>query len=673
MVKLPVPKLWLALRRARRPRARRSRTRELLRGLALLLALGMQVLFVYTLMQPTPPLPVREDELELVLDDILAAVQDDGGFAIPMPRLGSEPRPVARAPLPRPRAATGMTAPAPPQLAEAPPLRTLSPSASTRPVQVAPAPTPLQPASAPRPPAAPTLEAPTPPQLALPAPQTPPLPRPRVLEVDRTPMREWGEAPLVMSTPAPELTPPTAWTPPPELARRVLAPDRPTSVAAAPAAAELQVEPVITPPPTLEVAQTPPLPVPKLVSRDPVARVQPDPVRITPPTPQPPAVAVSSAPPIRVLDTAPPQPLRPDAVDPPAAATPMPVQTITPQVDLAVAPPSRVLETPAPRAVPLAQPAPSAPQSVQPAVQARLEVPVANTRLLEVQSAARTVPTLDASQLTPASTAASTAVQLPDLRVDAPVQATSAERRALSPQRVDLRTLAQAAAQDAVARVQSGPASTVPAAVALDAAALRAAQDAARAGAESASAPGSDAGPAARTGPAGSASEFDTPGPGRGPARSAADLLAGVGSVARDQVEAGARPPAGTRDSFLNRRYDPFYEDLPDRLAQFQTREPNAVRQVLGFLLKSLQGGGVTWRGGTRFEAGSAVFSRPLVDEADVEAAMGILINRWLEMHDGDVRRACDADHADMTPAVRELLCGPVSSSVAPAGVPESP
>jgi hypothetical protein len=151
-------------------------------------------------------------------------------------------------------------------------------------------------------------------------------------------------------------------------------------------------------------------------------------------------------------------------------------------------------------------------------------------------------------------------------------------------------------------------------------------------------------------------SEFDGIAPPTPAARSAADLLSGVSGVARDQVQQQLPDPAARRGSFLDRRYDPYYDELPDRLKLIEENNPGGLRQVLSFLAKSLQEGGVTVRGG-KLEAGAESLQRPVPTEAEVDAALGMLLDRWLELHDGDVRRACDQSHADMSEVVRELLC----------------
>lgn len=591
---------------------------------ALTLTIWLQLVFLVILLLPIPPLPPRPvvtEDLELLLEDLL--VQEEH-LVIPRVDLGSGPRSIQTAPLRQP--ARNAARAALPRVELAAPTSVLQPRTQTAPLAqpqlaaVPPAPPQAQPA-VPAPAAASPAPAQPAPATAPPAPRAVPV---RVVQVDPTPRREWGQEVPVVSPPPTRLPPLQQPATAPVTA--VMTPDR-----VAPAARH-------TPAPTRSSAPELPRPEPALhipmpaLSRSearPVSRVAPTaPTMEVPTLPQ-----VQLAPGTTAVEVA-PRPLTLAATEAVVMET-LPPPALEPALVVPAAPPLR-------ERAPLQRVEPTAPS-----MQSSIALPdptlaPVNQQLLSSERVAQPVPAAPTVPIQP--------MQL-SMPAPEPVQAAPdpASLRAVQPRSSDPRQLAQAAqgpAPVAMRELASGsPQLEYVAPEGVDADADSATQ--APAAALAAAAGGERS--AVR-------SEFDGPS-ASAPARSAADLLAGVSGVARDQLQAGASAPQGHRDSFLDRRYDPFHDELPDRLKLIQSSDPGAVRQVLQFLARSLAGGGVSLRG-RRLEAGAEALNRRMLTEQDLERSLGMLLEHWRDLYDGDTRLACEQTQADMPEQVRQLLCG---------------
>jgi hypothetical protein len=589
-----------------------------LRLLAIVLTVGLQTLFVLELLKPSPPLPPRpqqEEELELILDDILAA-SDDGGLQMVRPQLGGAQRDIKRAPLSQPRLQVRPSAPqlTPPPSAPRAAVRVLQPDSPVVP-RVSPAPAPVDPPTA---------------QVTLPIltaePQTL-----RVLEVDPTTPREWAQAPLTVPQLPKSVPPPSLQEPPPTAPTVVLAPDRPAvnTLAPVPQITQRKVQPT-------ELQAAPQLPaarIPFSSDRPQIARTAPTAIQLQASVPDVElatntrAMEVSVPP---VIAQAAPSPVQLERAVPPIAVSSAPVLPSAPKIERAQIPraPPQIPQT----------------RQLTEVTPVSTEIAAVNQNLLAPQRR------VDVVRVTPAEAAeqARVVVQAPQLQLAPSGLPDPASLRAVEPQVRDLRELAQAGvANNSPTTVRADvPAVARPAAPLNESGEIGSGQNPSAASAL----------PPDGAGRPGTLSEFDGPGMPGAPASNAAELLSGISSVARDQVQQQVPPPAARRGSFLDRRYDPFYDDLPDRLRLIEENNPGGLRQVLGFLAKSLQGGGVSLRGG-KLEAGAEALNRPLPTEAELDAALGMLLDRWLELHDGDVRRACAQTHSEMSEVVRELLC----------------
>lgn len=671
---LPVPHQWRKRRRKRSPHPRARWQKFVLGAPAILLALALQAWFVYELMRASelPPPPPLEPEFEFLL-------------ALPPEPLPPEPEPTP------PETASQAAAPGGAGGASAgTPARTASASAPPRSAPSPPAAAPAQPSAAPAPPAtAPPAPAAvprlvlqqqvSPPTAAQPPPVRRPTPAAPPTPTQAAPLRSVlaAEAPRPQRLDPPQVSLPDSSAPPEPAPSAV-----PQTVLAASAPEVAQIEradqiydPPAPPQPPVPAAPAAPVPPTLAVLRPQAAPV---PVQVLPavppdtpaPAPTPPS-ARPNAPTTGLLATERverPQPLPLPEVrtrrDLGSAAPPQPVAATTGllspsrrELPLAQTPPEiarerAALETPvAPvlatnRGVLSPQTErPTAPELLPPTPLARPEAPatlrlapVSSTRVVEVE--AREIP-----RSAPVPTSAPLARETAPALAVAPV---AANQGLLSVAPRDPAALADPALQRALAQGLRERRRLAPPAPVLDATDIE----------QPGSAP---VDPAAATAP--KASDSADPladdggfGPARSGPASASDLLAGVADVARDQVAATRPGPgAGSGDPFgRNSGADPYFGELPNRLAGLRRSQPGRFREVLDFLTSTLAGGGMTYRD-QQWVDGAEINQLPDADA--IEDGMSVLLQRWIDKHHGSLRRACTDNHALMSPAVQRLLC----------------
>ena len=668
---LPVPHQWRKRRRKRSPHPRARWQTFVLGAPAILLALALQAWFVYELMRASelPPPPPLEPEFE---------------FLLPLP-----PEPLPPEPEPTPPEAANQAASPGGAGGAGTPARTASAGAPPRPAPRPPAAAPAQPTAAPAPPAtAPPAPAPvprlvlqqqvSPPTAVQPPPVRRPTPAPPPVPTQAAPLRSVlaAEAPRPQRLDPPQVRLPDS-TAPPEPAPSAV----PQTVLAASAPEVAQIE---------RADQ----------SYDPPAPPQP-PVPAAPAAPAPPTMAVlrpQAAPvPVEVLPAVPPDTAAP-ALTPPSARPnapttgllaaerverpqPMPLPEVRTRREVSsAAPPQPVAATtgllsPSRREVPLAQAPPDIARE-----RAELDTPVAPvlathrsvlspqaerpkaTDLLPPTPLAR--PETPATRLAPVSRTRVVEVDAPDILRAAPVRTpaapaldqtpaltvapVAANQGLLSVAPRDPAALADPALQRALAQGLKERRRLAPPAPVLDATEVET--------------PGTTpADPAAATAPrSGDGADPLADDGGFGPARrgpaSASDLLAGVADVARDQVAATRPGPgAGSGDPFgRNSGADPYFGELPNRLAGLRRSQPGRFREVLDFLTSTLAGGGMTYRD-QQWVDGAEINQLPDADA--IEDGMSVLLQRWIDKHHGSLRRACTDNHALMSPAVQRLLC----------------
>ena len=128
------------------------------------------------------------------------------------------------------------------------------------------------------------------------------------------------------------------------------------------------------------------------------------------------------------------------------------------------------------------------------------------------------------------------------------------------------------------------------------------------------------------------------------------DLMSGVAQAAADQAAQNA--PRDTRNAF--RRYDnPFAEDQPNRLDGLRLREPQLFLDIAKYLVSTLGDAGLQY---TLVQLGS---NEEIDDFTDVD--MGRLIKAWTDLHHGDLTKDCRQNNPDLSPAMREVLCGGIN------------
>jgi|GEM_PF-6633434 len=125
------------------------------------------------------------------------------------------------------------------------------------------------------------------------------------------------------------------------------------------------------------------------------------------------------------------------------------------------------------------------------------------------------------------------------------------------------------------------------------------------------------------------------------------DLYGGIAQAAADQ--AGQNATRDSRNAF--RRYDdPFVDDQPNRLKGLRLREPQLFLDIAKFLVKQLRTAGV----------GYALVQLGANEEINdfTDADLGPLIRAWTDMHHGDLTAACRQNNPNLSPEMRDVLCG---------------